>query len=144
MLASLVGGLSVSIVQTRRATAAAAEAELEARRAERVKGFLISVFEQADPNRSMGAEMPARQILTEGVERLSTELGDEPEVRAELYDAVAHIQGGLGLLDEGLASAELAAAERARLFGPRSREHAQSLVTVGRALLAQGRVEEAG
>ncbi len=144
VLVSLVGGLSVSIVQTRRANAAAAEAELEARRAERVKGFLISVFEQADPNRSMGAEMPARQILTEGVERLTTELADEPEVRAELYDAVAHIQGGLGLLDEGLASAKLAAAERARLFGPRSREHAQSLVTVGRALLALGRVEEAG
>ncbi len=144
VLVSLVGGLSVSIVQTRRANAAAAEAELEARRAERVKGFLISVFEQADPNRSMGAEMPARQILAEGVERLTTELSDEPEVRAELYDAVAHIQGGLGLLEEGLASAQLAAAERARLFGPRSPEHAQSLVTVGKALLALGRIEEAG
>lgn len=144
VFASLVGGLSVSIVQTRRANAAAAQAELEARRAERVKDFLISVFEQADPNRSGGAEMPARQILSEGVERLGTELADEPEVRAELYDAVAHIQGGLGLLDEGLASAELAAAERARLFGPRSPEHAQSLVTVGKALLAQGRIEEAG
>ena len=53
-------------------------------------------------------------------------------------------RGASGLLDEGLASAELAAAERARLFGPRSREHALSLVTVGKALLAQGRVEEAG
>ena len=144
VLVSLVGGLSVSIVQTRRASAAAVAAGLEARRAERVKRFLISVFEQADPNRTRGAEMSARQILSEGVERLATELADEPEVRAELYDAVAHIQGGLGLLDEGLASAELAAAERARLFGPRSPEHAQSLVTVGKAFLAQGRVEEAG
>ncbi|MBP9825182.1 MAG: tetratricopeptide repeat protein, partial [Thermoanaerobaculia bacterium] len=144
VVASLVGGLTVSLVQTKRANAAAAKAELEARRAGRVKDFLISVFEQADPNQSRGAEMPARQILTEGVERLTTDLRDEPEVRAELYDAVAHIQGGLGLLDEGLASAELAAAERARLFGPRSREHALSLVTMGRALLALGRVEEAG
>ncbi len=144
VLASLVGGLTVSLVQTKRANTAAAKAELEARRAGRVKDFLISVFEQADPNQSRGAEMPARQILTEGVERLTTDLRDEPEIRAELYDAVAHIQGGLGLLDEGLASAELAAAERARLFGPRSREHALSLVTVGKALLALGRVEEAG
>ncbi len=144
VFAALVLALSVSIRQTRRANAAAEAARLEARRAERVKGFLVSVFEQADPNRTRGAEMPARQILTEGASRLESELRDEPEVRAELYDAVARIQGSLGLLDEGLASAERAAAERARLFGPRSREHAQSLVTVGRALLGQGRVEEAG
>ncbi len=144
VLTALVVALSVSIRQTRRANAAAEAARLEARRAERVKGFLVSVFEQADPNRARGAEMPARQILTAGASRLESELRDEPEVRAELYDAVARIQGSLGLLDEGLASAERAAGERARLFGPRSREHAQSLVTVGRALLAQGRVEEAG
>ena len=144
VFAALVLALSVSIRQTRRANTAAEAARLEARRAERVKGFLISVFEQADPNRARGAEMPARQILTEGASRLESELRDEPEVRAELYDAVARIQGSLGLLDEGLASAERAAAERARLFGPRSREHAQSLVTVGKAFLAQGRVEEAG
>ena len=144
VFAALVLALSVSIRQTRRANAAAEAARLEARRAERVKGFLVSVFEQADPNQSRGAEMPARQILTEGASRLEVELRDEPEVRAELYDSVARIQGSLGLLDEGLASAERAAAERARLFGPRSREHAQSLVTVGKALLAQGRVEEAG
>ncbi|MEO8198040.1 MAG: tetratricopeptide repeat protein, partial [Thermoanaerobaculia bacterium] len=144
VFAALILALSVSIRQTRRANSAAAAARLEARRAERVKGFLVSVFEQADPNRARGAEMPARQILTEGASRLESELRDEPEVRAELDDAVARIQGSLGLLDEGLASAERAAAERARLFGPRSREHAQSLVTVGKALLAQGRVDEAG
>ncbi|MEO7794138.1 MAG: serine/threonine-protein kinase, partial [Thermoanaerobaculia bacterium] len=144
VFAALILALSVSIRQTWRANAAAEAARLEARRAERVKGFLVSVFEQADPNRARGAEMPARQILAEGASRLESELRDEPEVRAELYDAVARIQGSLGLLDEGLASAERASAERARLFGPRSREHAQSLVTVGKALLAQGRVEEAG
>ena len=141
---SLVAGLSVSIVQTRRATVAAEQARLEARRAERVKGFLISVFEQADPERTMGAEMTARQILVEGAHRLETELRDEPEVRADLFDAVARIQSSLGLLDEGLASAERASAERKRLFGPDSLEHAVSLTTVGRALLGQGKVEEAG
>ncbi len=55
VVASLVGGLTVSLVQTKRANAAAAKAELEARRAARVKDFLISVFEQADPNQSEGS-----------------------------------------------------------------------------------------
>ncbi len=144
VFSALLLALSVSVRQTRLANAAAEAARLEARRAERVKGFLVSVFEQADPNRSLGAEMPARQILTEGASRLEVELRDEPEIRAELYDAVARIQGNLGLLDEGLALAERAAAERVRLFGPASRERAQSFVTVGRALLALGRTEEAG
>ena len=55
VFAALVLALSVSIRQTRRANAAAEAARLEARRAERVKGFLVSVFEQADPNQSRGA-----------------------------------------------------------------------------------------
>ncbi len=144
VLASLLGGLSVSIRQTRRANAAAAAARVEAQRAERVKGFLVSVFEQADPTRTMGAEMPARQILEEGVRRLETELRDEPEVRAELFDAVARIQASLGLLDQALASAERAASERARLFGQASLERAVSLTTIGNVLLAKGQPADAG
>ncbi len=140
---SLVAGLTVSLWQTRRATAAALQAQVEAQRAERVKGFLISVFEQADPTKTQGADMTARRILAEGASRLRTELVDEPEVRADLYDAVARIQSSLGLFEEGLASAETAAAERSRLFGPRSREHAQSLTTLGYALIGQGKLEEA-
>ena len=143
VLTALLGALAISLRETRRANAAAETARVEARRAERVKGFLVSVFEQADPAKTQGADMPARRILAEGASRLKTELAAEPEVRAELYDAVARIQSSLGLLDEGLASAEMAASERARLFGPSSREHAQSLTTVGIALIGQGRLEEA-
>jgi|CXWL01.1.fsa_nt_gi serine/threonine-protein kinase len=143
VLVSLVSGLTVSLRQTARANAAAAAAQVAARRAERVKGFLVSVFEQADPTNTQGADMPARQILAEGASRLHRELADEPEVRAELYDTVARIQASLGLLEPALASAETAADERSRLFGPRSLEHAKSLVTVALALLAQGKLDDA-
>ncbi len=139
---SLVGGLAVSLRETARANAAAAEARAEAKRAERVKGFLVSVFEQADPTHTQGAEMPARRILAEGASRLESELADEPEVRAELFDTVARIEASLGLFDSALASAERAERERARLFGERSREHASSLSTLGATLLALGRQEE--
>ena len=143
VLVALVGGLTVSIRQTARANAAAAAARAEARRAERVKGFLVSVFEQADPTRTEGADMPARRVLAEGAVRLRTELREEPAVRAELYDAVARIQSSLGLLDESLATAMTAATERARLFGPHSLEHARSLTTVAGALFAQGKLDAA-
>lgn len=136
-------GLTVSILQTRRANTAAATARLEAQRADRVKGFLISVFEQADPSQSLGAELTAQQILTEGARRLEQELADEPEVRAELFEVVARIQGSLGLFPESVANAESAARERAALFGPSSAEHALSLTTAGRALLGQGLFDEA-
>ncbi|MEZ5314128.1 MAG: serine/threonine-protein kinase [Thermoanaerobaculia bacterium] len=143
VLLSLVTGLAISIRQTARANAAAEAARTEAQRAERVKRFLVSVFEQADPTRTMGAEMPARQILGEGAQRLEHELADEPEVRAELFDTVSRIQSSLGLLDEALASAERSAMERTRLLGAASPATAESLTTVGYAQLAQGRQAEA-
>ncbi len=138
---TVVSALSVSLIvslqQTAVARAALATAQSEARRAERVKDFLVSVFEQADPTHTQGADVPARQILAEGAAQLRTNLADEPEVRAELYDTVAQIQTSLGLLEEGLANAEAGAAERKRQFGDSSREYARSRVTVGRAKLQQ-------
>jgi tetratricopeptide (TPR) repeat protein len=56
---------------------------------------------------------------------------------------VARIQASLGLVEEGLASAETAAAERARLFGAHSLEHARSLSTLGAALVGVGKPDEA-
>jgi serine/threonine-protein kinase len=143
VVASLVSALAISIRQTQRANDAALAAQLEAQRAERVKAFLVSVFEQADPRRAQGADISARQILAEGARRLETELAEEPMVRAELFDAVAHIQSSLGLFDQGLVNAERAAKERAAIHGTGSRQHATSLTTMAAALLGQGNVAEA-
>ena len=113
VLLSLVGGLGAALWQARRAAASAHESAANARRAERTKEFLVSLFRVADPFQSGGATVSARDLLEQGARRLESELGDEPALKADLLDAVAEIQGGLGLVAEAEKSAAAALALRA-------------------------------
>jgi murein DD-endopeptidase MepM/ murein hydrolase activator NlpD len=86
---SLVLGIGVSARQARIATA-------QAQRAERVKGLLLSIFREANPESGQGPELTAREILADGARRVETKLALEPEVQAELFDAIAQIDQSLG------------------------------------------------
>ncbi|HEY2291721.1 MAG TPA: serine/threonine-protein kinase [Thermoanaerobaculia bacterium] len=83
-------------------------ARLAAQRAERVKSFLLSVFQQWDPNQAGGAAVTARELLEKGTQRIDVELAGEPEIQAEVLDAVAGIEANLGLTDAALAHARKA------------------------------------
>lgn len=131
VVASLVTGLAVSLWQARIARA-------EARRAERVRSFLIAIFREADPSRTRGATITANEILEIGASRVERELVGEPEVAAELLDAIAQVQFELGLADAAQKRAEAAIALRRRLFGPDSLEAAASHITLARAIFARG------
>lgn len=139
---ALVGGLAASLWQARVAAREAARANLEARRAERVKLFLVSLFELADPMRSGDATVTAVALLDDGTRRIEYELASEPDVRADLLDAIAKVNAGLGRLEPAYASARRALAERQRL-GEGEVAVAQSRVTLGAVLRAQGKLEEA-
>ncbi len=135
-VAALVAGLAVSLREAEIARA-------QAQRAERVKELLISIFREADPETGQGPDLTAREILGAGAERVTTELGPEPEVRAELLDAIAQIQRSLGLFDPALATAEASFAGRRELFGPDSAEAALSLTTLADVVAGHGRLDEA-
>ena len=130
---SLVAGLAVSLREAEIARA-------QAQRAERVKELLISIFREADPETGQG--LTAREIVAAGARRVETELNPEPEVQAELLDALAQIQRSLGLFDPALAAAQASLAERRQLFGPDSVEVAQSLTTLAEVAAGRSRVEE--
>ncbi|MGH7653769.1 MAG: protein kinase domain-containing protein [Gemmatimonadaceae bacterium] len=72
-------------------------ARVEAARADRVKEFLIDVFQEADPDITLGKEMTARQLLDRGARRVDSILGNEPEVQAELYEVLGNSYAHLGL-----------------------------------------------
>ena len=128
---SLVGGLAAALWQARVARA-------EAQRAERVRGFLVSVFEALDPEQARSQAMTPQTMLALGVRRADLELADEPELQAEMLDLMANLHRKLGLLPEGRALAERALAIRRRRFGESSAEVAQSLTTLGWIRLDQG------
>ncbi|MFN7664217.1 MAG: protein kinase domain-containing protein [Inhella sp.] len=68
------------------------QASEQARRAEAVKNFLISVFEGADPrlagNRARGMT-PVRELLDRHASRIDTDFATDPQLRIELLGLVA-------------------------------------------------------
>jgi serine/threonine-protein kinase len=141
-LAALIAALAVALGQARLARRHALEAATNAHRAERVKEFLVGLFEVADPERSGGATVTAAELLDQAGRRLPQELAAEPGVQAELLETVARIERSLGRLDiaERLALSALdlrssGVGDAAALGG--------SLATLGSVRLAQGQLDEA-
>jgi serine/threonine protein kinase len=136
LLSSLVAGLAGTVWQANRAAG-------NARRAERVKEFLVDVFRQTDPAIAQGRELTAREVLDHGVARLEHQLAAEPALLADLDEALAEIHQSLGLLDRAseLGERALAARQRESPGGELRVAHAQ--VVLGSIRRSQARPLEA-
>ena len=134
--AALVAGVVAIVWQ-------AGVARDEARRADRVKSFLVDLFREADPSQTLGETITAREILEKGAARLEAELVEEPAVRAELLDAVAQVERSLGLLPPARERATKALELRRSASPSLPREVAASLVTRAEIQFDLGELEEA-
>lgn len=141
-VALVLGGLTAAVWQARLAAREAARASLETRRAERVRQFLVSLFELADPLRSGGGAVTAEALVDDGTRRMEVELASEPDVRADLLHVIARVNAGLGRIEPAHAMAVRAIEELQRI-GEAGVAVAQVRVTLGRVLLAQGKLEPA-
>ena len=142
VLASLVTGLAVAAWQAQRAAANAKTAAAAARRAEAVKEFLIGLFEVADPEQASGGSVTASELLDQAGKRLQTELSSEPDIQADLLEAIARIDKGLGRLEpaEGLAKRSLEIRER--IFPAGDAAIGRSLATLGAVKMSKGELDE--
>ncbi len=118
-------------------------AQSEATKARQVQALVLQLFEGADPERSGGAQLSARELLDRGWAGIERELGGQPEVRAELLDTVGEAYRQLGLydragplFDDGLATTRPLAGERPLLL-------ARALRSRGRLLSDEGHYDEA-
>jgi tetratricopeptide (TPR) repeat protein/tRNA A-37 threonylcarbamoyl transferase component Bud32 len=136
-LAALLAGLGAALWQ-------AHAARTEAARAERVKSILLSVFRQSDPQQSDGAAVSAREQLERGVQRIGEELAGDPATQADVLDAVARIEGNLGLLDPALQHARRALALRRAVLPRGDAPIADSRALLGETLRLHGDVDQAG
>jgi serine/threonine-protein kinase len=134
VLLALAGGVAGVAWQAHVAVLQAREAQVQARRAERVKDFLIGVFKAADPENSQRANMSAREVLDQGVKQMQEGLGAEPELQAELYDTLAQTYENLGAGDRALELANTALEMRRKLLPPGDPRLAGSLLTLARVL----------
>jgi serine/threonine protein kinase len=142
VLASLVGGLVATERQRRRAESHARAEAAQARRADAVKEFLIGLFEIADPEQT-GGTLPASALLDQAGKRLDAELASEPEIQADLLEAVARIDRGIGRLDQAEALARRSLAVREKVLPAGDGAIGRSLATLGAITMDRGKLDEA-
>ena len=95
----------------------------QAARAEAVTGFVLDIFEAADPFANRQQPLTVNQLVARQAERIDALSQGRPELRRELRRTLARVQGNLGNHDQSLAlyrraldnDRGVAPAERARL-----------------------------
>jgi len=113
-------------------------ASREARRADRVREFVVRLFEVSDPDRSKGDSITARALLDEGARRIASELESEPALRAEMLAVLGGIYLKLGTYDRARSLLEEALAVREAGSGTRRLNIAQSAADLAALLYEQG------
>lgn len=107
-------------------------ARVEAARAERVKEFIASIFEQAVPRAGVGGVVAASDLLSAAAARVETELASDPAAAAELGVIIANSFNQLGEQGRSEALLRSAVPRAEQSFG---RTHAITLR--GKVLLAK-------
>ncbi len=95
MMVMLLGFTVLLVRQLGRTEVERDRAEHERDRAEQVSDFLIELFRAAEPDRT-SVEPSVRSLVDAGRRRLEHELGDVPEVRADLLNTLGQVYDRLG------------------------------------------------
>jgi serine/threonine protein kinase len=133
---ALVAGLSVALLQTR-------EALMQADRAERVKEFMVSIFEDADTDSGAGSATTAGDLLKAARGRVTDELTARPEVAVELMTSLGYALIGQGMTDDAASLMHDAVDLSTRRLGSRHALTRAAQAVHGDALVVLGRNKEA-
>ena len=115
----------------------------QAEKAERVSSLLVGMLEIADPDRTRGENVTARELLDRAAERLESELADQPEMRASLMELIGSIYGNLALFKEAEPLLEQALALRRTLHEAPSTELAEAVARLGNLRYLKGSYRDA-
>jgi serine/threonine-protein kinase len=127
VLLALVSGLSVALVQSRRASRERDRAERALGESEGVTNFLMELFRTGDADDQAPAQLSAAELLQRGAER-ANELADQPVAHARLLDVIGQMSYNLGRLDEAQRRLEQAVTIRRATLGDTSVDLAKSLI----------------
>lgn len=113
----------------------------ERARAEAALGFLVDLFETAEPAESRGADLTAREILELGSRRVDQELNGQPSLQASLTRTIGEVYLSLGEVESGCR--ELGRAVDLAAGDPSTLERARVLTSVGRCEILRGNLAAA-
>ena len=86
----LAGFAIMQVVQVRRVTR-------ERDRANRITDFMLQMFKVSDPSEARGNSITARELLDKSSKDIDTGLANDPEVQAQMLQAMGEVYSGLGL-----------------------------------------------
>jgi serine/threonine-protein kinase len=113
----------------------------ESARTERIQHFMMNLFQGGDEAAGPSDSMRVITLLDRGVQEAQV-LNTEPEVQAELYQTLGGIYQKLGKFDKADSLLNSALDERKKLFGPDSRQVADSLVALGLLRSDQAKMDD--
>ncbi len=132
----IVGFATAMALLARRATRGEA-------RARREEEFLANIFKAATPEGSKGEKVTARQLLDQAAGRLDTELGSDPELRAEMTESIAQSYVAIGGYDRAQPLLERALQITEQSRGQTSPPYAESLANLATDLRLQSEYTKA-
>ena len=131
LLLALVAGFVARSLEAARANRQAVEALAAREETEKVVDYLVDLFDAADPDRALGREVSARELLEAGTSRLEgAGLEETPRVKARLLHTSAQVYRSLGDVQDALRLAEEALATRRRELGTDHPDFGASLLLV--------------
>jgi eukaryotic-like serine/threonine-protein kinase len=136
-LALLLTYASTATVQNRRVAAERDRAAREARKAEEVTEFMVDLFDSADPNRTGGAAITARELLDDGARQLDDRTVPDPAVRSAMQAAIGRSYFTLGLYEQAEAQLERAVTTLRRTGPPEAL--ARALTALARTIRLEER-----
>lgn len=120
-----------------------AVAEREAARANQISDYLISIFTLADPNETPASEFTVQQLLASSSADLQEKLKNQPDILADIYQALSSVYVGLGLYESADSLGQLALDLKYQLYQPPHEAIVSSLVNLGSNALGGGLYEKA-
>ncbi|MEZ5291335.1 MAG: serine/threonine-protein kinase [Vicinamibacterales bacterium] len=133
---ALVAALTYAVAQAQSARA-------EARRAEDINSFLLSLFESASPTGGGGSDLRAVDMLQQSLPRIARELDGQPERQMDIYLSVGRSLAELNAYRESL-DAYARVADLAQRHGlGRSPAALRARVETANALVGLGSAEDA-
>lgn len=134
----LMASTGVSVVQAQRAATERDRAEARQRVAEQATGFLVALFQAADPGVNDGESVSARELLDLGAHQLLAGQLPDPDVRSTLSIALATIYRNLAeyrtaaeLIDTALSVRRLHNGVASSEYGYALHERAELLYNYG-------------
>jgi non-specific serine/threonine protein kinase/serine/threonine-protein kinase len=119
-------------------TAGWLRARQEADAARRVSDAMVSMYGDLNPITMRGGASTPTDILDRAVERVESELGDNPLIQARLMTTLGHVYKDLGRYDKARPLLEQAAEIRRREIGDLHPDYATSISVLGDLLSEMG------